>query len=57
MTQNLLGLSIIQGFNSALDTLLSPAYGSKDFQLCGLYRSRGIFVVHLIFVPIVIILS
>jgi len=29
MTQNLLGLSLILGFNSALDTLISNAAGSK----------------------------
>ena len=28
MTQNLIALSIILGFNSTLDTLLSPAYGA-----------------------------
>ena len=56
MTQNLVGLSIILGFNSTLDTLLSPAYGAKDFRLCGLYRSRGIVVVHLLFIPIALIL-
>lgn len=56
MTQNLLGLSIILGFNSTLDTLISRGAGTGDIELCGVYLNRGRFVMCCLFVPICITL-
>jgi MATE family multidrug resistance protein len=56
MTQTLCGLSIVYGFNSALDTLISQAAGSKNIRLCGLYLNKGRFIMTLLFIPIVSIL-
>lgn len=56
-TQNLCGLSVIIGLNSALDTLISQAAGQGKMELCGVYRNRGQFVMTLIFIPVVCILA
>ena len=56
MTQNLLGLSIILGFNSTLDTLVSQAAGAGNHELCGVYLNRGRFILAILCVPIVITL-
>ena len=37
MTNNLCALSIIMGFNSALDTLVSQAAGAGNIELSGVY--------------------
>ena len=37
MTNNLCALSIILGFNSALDTLISQAAGAGNIELSGVY--------------------
>ena len=55
-TQNLCCLSIVLGFNGALDTLVSQAAGQAKYELCGVYRNRGIVVVTLLFIPISAIL-
>ena len=57
MTMNLLGLSIIFGFNSSLDTLISQAAGCGEIKLCGLYLNRGRFVMTILFIPIALLLS
>jgi MATE family multidrug resistance protein len=54
-TINLVGFSIIYGFNSALDTLISQAYGAGDYKLCGLYRTRGMFILTMTCIPILLI--
>ena len=36
MAMNLTGFSVICGFNSALDTLVSQAAGAGELRLCGL---------------------
>mgnify|MGYP002633858548 FL=1 len=56
MTQNLLGLSIILGFNSTIDTLVSQAAGLGDKKLCGVILNRGRFVLTVLFIPIIVIL-
>ena len=55
-TLNLTGQSIILGFNSALDTLISNAAGSKNLELCGVYLNRGRFLMTILFIPISAIL-
>ena len=53
-TMNLVGFSFIYGFNSALDTLISQAYGAKDYKLCGLYRTKGMFILTIVCIPVLI---
>lgn len=52
MTINMIGLSVIIGFNSALDTLISQGAGAGKLELCGVFRNRGMFFVCLLFIPI-----
>lgn len=40
MTANVTGFSIIQGFMSALDTMLPPAWTSSQPKLVGLWAQR-----------------
>ena len=56
MTQNMLGLSIIIGFNGALETLVSQAYGSGNLKMCGVYLNRGRFILIAAFIPVIFIL-
>ena len=57
MTQNMLGLSVIIGFNGALETLVSQAYGSGNLKLCGVYLNRGRFILIAAFIPVILILQ
>ena len=64
MLINLLGLSILQGLNSAIETLVSQCYGSslnldksQEYRdqmrrSCGVYLNRGRFVITVALVPI-----
>jgi Na+-driven multidrug efflux pump len=54
-TMNLVGFSFVYGFNSVLDTLISQAYGAGDYKLCGLYRTRGMFILTMICIPVLIL--
>ena len=56
MTCNLCALSIVFGFNSSLDTLVSQAAGRGDAELCGVFVNRGRFVMLLLFIPITTLL-
>lgn len=56
MTINMVGMSVIMGFNSALDTLISQGAGYGKLEVCGIFRLRGMFFVTLLFIPICIIL-
>lgn len=68
MLINLLGLSILQGLNSAIETLVSQCYGSslnldrsqhyrdQMRRSCGVYLNRGRFVVTAALVPIGLLL-
>ena len=56
MTINLCGLSIIFGFNSAIESLVSRAVGANQFENCGILLNRGRLVVLFAFIPIIIIL-
>ena len=53
MVLNLFGMGIFYGLNSALETLVSQAYGAKNLELCGLYLQRGRYLLSLAYVPIV----
>lgn len=56
MTSNFLGMSIILGYNSALDTLISQTKGAGDYKMCGVYLNRGRITMTLLFLPIVLVL-
>ena len=50
-----MGMTIISGLNRALDTLISQAYGAKNYELCGIYLNRARFVTTVLFIPIIFI--
>mmetsp|Transcript_12782 Transcript_12782/g.21610 ORF Transcript_12782/g.21610 Transcript_12782/m.21610 type:complete len:275 (+) Transcript_12782:30-854(+) len=52
---HLMGLSIILGLNSALDTLVSNAAGAGDLELCGVYLNRARVILTVCFLPIILI--
>ena len=52
MLINVLAFALIQGLNGALETLVSAAYGSSDYVLCGDLLNRGKFVVTCLMIPI-----
>lgn len=56
-SMNLVGFSFIYGFNSALDTMISQAYGAGNYKLCGLYRTRGMFILTMICIPVLTIFA
>ena len=56
MTQNLVGLSVIYGLNSVVETLSSQAYGSGKKKLCGVYLNRARLLLTLLYGPIAVIL-
>eukprot|EP00347_Sterkiella_histriomuscorum_P016534 403352823 len=51
---NTLILTIQVGFNGSLGTLVSQAYGQKDYRLCGLYLNRQLILNAIIFIPMAI---
>ena len=54
---NIMCLSFVMGFNQALDTLISQAYGAGQIRLCGTILNRGRIISILVFIPILIMLS
>ena len=56
MFANLVALSVLQGFASALDTLLSQAAGAGNYEMCGIYLHRARFLNICLFVPVSLIL-
>jgi len=53
MVINLLPYAIMIGVNTALETLVSQAYGRDNMRDCGLYLHRSILVISLLFVGMV----
>jgi len=47
-----LGVSIMNGLCGALDTLVSQAYGAKNYHLCGIYLNKARFVTTVAFIPL-----
>ena len=47
-----MGLHLIVGMNSALDTLISQAAGAGNLELCGVYLNRGRFIMTMMFIPL-----
>ena len=56
LTMNLLALSIAFGFNGALESLISQAYGSGNLVLCGVYLNRSRVVLLGFLTPMLMIL-
>lgn len=48
---NITLMSIGIGLNGAIDTLVSQAYGNKQFYLCGAYLNRGLICQIFLFIP------
>ena len=55
--QNMTGLSLIVGMNSALETLVAQARGDKNYELCGVYLNRGRLITTVMFIPVIFILN
>lgn len=53
---HIFGCCILYGFNRAMDTLISQAYGSGNLALCGVYLNRARAIGTLAFIPVTIIL-
>ena len=47
-----LGFSLAYGLCSALDTLISQAYGAKAYRLTGLYAQRAAVILTLSSIPV-----
>ncbi len=54
MVMNMFGLATYLGLNSALETLVSQAYGANKIKLCGYYLQRGRILVFIFFFPMLI---
>ena len=52
MLLNLLPYALMIGVNTALETLVSQAYGRKDLRECGLFLHRAWFVITCLSIPI-----
>jgi len=56
MTINIFCFAVFMGLNGAIETLVSQAYGSKNYYLCGVYLNRGRIIVACSFIPTSILL-
>ena len=52
----MIGLSIVIGLNSALETYVSQAAGAKNLELCGVYLNRARVITLLLAIPVTAIL-
>ncbi|KAJ4848757.1 hypothetical protein Tsubulata_020069 [Turnera subulata] len=54
---SMLGLTLLKGIGSALETFCGQSYGAKQYHMLGIHLQRGIVVLLLICIPISIILA
>ena len=54
MYMNLVPYAILIGVNTALETLVSQAWGRRDLVECGLLLHRSVFIISCLFVPIAV---
>ena len=54
MVMNILPYALMIGVNTALETLVSQAYGRENMRDCGLYLHRAWFLIGCLFIPIAI---
>ena len=50
MLMNIIANSNLQGMAAALSTLVSQAYGKKEYQMCGVYLNRGRVICFALFI-------
>ena len=50
-----LPMTITLGISSVIETLVSQAYGNKQFKVCGSYLNKQIILITAVFLPVVII--
>ena len=53
---NILFLSALWGFNGAISTLVSQAFGAGNLKLCGIYLNRGRIAISILYVPLATLL-
>ena len=51
-TLNFIGMTIIKGLATAIDTLVSQAAGAGNMELCGVYLNRARFIMTMLFIPV-----
>eukprot|EP00347_Sterkiella_histriomuscorum_P017802 403347935 len=56
MYVNIVSQSIIIGLNGGIGTLVSQAYGQRNFRKCGVYLNRGRVVVIAAFIPMIMMI-
>ena len=54
MVMNLLPYALMIGINTALETLVSQAFGRENLLECGLFLHRAMFLIICLFVPIAV---
>ena len=54
MFMNLVPYAVLLGVNTALETLVSQAYGRKNLYECGLLLHRAMLIISVLFIPIAI---
>ena len=52
----MLGITVVHGVNSGMDTYLNQAVGAKHYELAGQYFNRGRLITFLTFLPCLVIL-
>ena len=53
----ILCLTVLEGMNGAVETLVSQAYGNGQLGLCGVHLNRGRLILTTMFIPLAIILT
>lgn len=56
MLNQLLPYTMMIGMNTALETLVSQAYGRNNIYDCGLFLHRSLMLITIMFIPIAVIL-
>ena len=57
MVLNLFANGMLIGVNTALETLVSQAFGRQNLRECGLYLHRSMFIICCMFIPIAMAIS
>jgi Na+-driven multidrug efflux pump len=49
-------MSIIYGMVSVLETLVSQAHGSKQYELCGFYFNQALLLTCIVMIPVTLLM-